>query len=302
MRGCTAVSEGCRNCYAARQAARYSGPGMPYEGLAKFTPHGPRWTGKIREAPDHLGDPLRWKKPRRVFVNSMSDLFHPLVSRDFILRVFNVMARAPQHTFQVLTKRPERMAAFLGDPAFWNDLNEPGLPPLPAGSVWPLRNVWLGTSVEDQVAAEKRVGPLIDTPAAVRFLSCEPLLGPVNLRKSLCSCPWFEDAESTRHLMGCPFYPVPNAQPIQWIIIGGESGPGARPMELAWIRSLIGDARRIGAKVFIKQLGSQFGAHKGGNPEEWPMDLRIREWPGGNGGAEQPESCVEREASVLPGV
>lgn len=198
--GCAPVSEGCRNCYAAREAVRFGANpkvAATYEGLAEMrgadASRRAVFTGKIRTLDHRLDQPLRWKRPRRIFVNSMSDLFHPDVPVAFISEVFRVMSLAPQHTFQVLTKRPERMAEYLrGD--------------------CPLPNVWLGTSVEDQAAADERVPHLLDTPAAVRFLSCEPLLGDVDLRP---------------HLYG-----------LDWVIVGGESGPRARPMHPSWVRRI----------------------------------------------------------------
>ncbi len=251
VRGCSRVSEGCRNCYAERVAARFSGPGQPYEGLATTKqvkvaasltkrPDGTidqrstfasrsRWTGAVRLIPEHLADPLRWKRPRRIFVNSMSDLFHEALTNEQIAAVFGVMAAAPQHTFQVLTKRARRMREWfewarkqawedgedrpdyglmlagytgseLGDgsstdegdqqAAIENRINDAwARDGADGGTVWdcpwPLPNVWLGVSVENQAAADERVYELLATPAAVRFLSCEPLLGPVDLSRWL---------------------------------------------------------------------------------------------------------------------
>ncbi|MCA1811426.1 MAG: phage Gp37/Gp68 family protein [Halobacteriales archaeon] len=299
LRGCTAVSEGCRNCYAAGQAARFSGPGLPYEGLAKFTPQGPRWTGEVRLVPEHLEDPLRWRKPRRVFVNSMSDLFHPAVSNEFISCVFAVMAAAPQHTFQVLTKRPERMAAWFEWAAQHPHREGPGIGgPLAAlgeaicnfeGNLpapfheetdlsclkvaWPLPNVWLGTSVEDQAAAEARIPHLLASPAVVRFLSCEPMLGPVDLRSATAfgmadpETTWAAAARARRR--------------VDWVIVGGESGRGARPMDLAWARSLRDQAQGAGAAFFFKQVGAcaSEASAKGGALADIPEDLQVRQFP-----------------------
>ena len=287
--GCSPVSEGCRNCYAAKEAIRLAGNPHPavrgaYQGTSEMRGTGSDrravFTGVVRCLPKRLDQPLRWRKPRRVFVNSMSDLFHPDVPFDFIDQVFAVMALTPQHTYQILTKRPERMAEYLeGD---MDDLGyrlcgaaaqfvvgDPG--PAPP---WPLRNVWLGTSVEDQAAADERIPHLLNTPAAVRFVSCEPLLGWVALDR------WLLESEP-------PHAPVVDG--LGWIIAGGESGPCARPCSLLWIRELVEQGLFAGVPIFVKQLGAKpfhpdFGDiplkdRKGGVPLQWPVDLRIREFP-----------------------
>ena len=195
--GCTQVSPGCAHCYAKRFAERFRGvPGHPYEQGFDVTEH-----------PQRLDQPLRWKRPRTIFVNSMSDLFHERVDDSFVASVFEVMERAERHTFQVLTKRPERAA----------DL-APSLP-------WP-HNVWLGVSVENQ-RWTTRVDALRAIPAAVRFLSCEPLLGPLDL----------------------------DLDGVGWVIAGGESGPRARPMDTEWARSVRDQCRASGVPFFFKQWG-----------------------------------------------
>ena len=181
VRGCTRVSEGCRFCYAERIAARFSGKGMAYEGLAKNTKAGPRWTQKVILVPELLNAPLKWKKPRRIFVNSMSDLFHEKVELADIQKVFAVMEKADRHQFQVLTKRAERLLEFNSK--------------LP----WP-SNVWMGVSVEDKHVTD-RIEALRQTDAHIKFLSLEPLLGAL---------------------------PNLKLDGIDWVIVGGESGPGAR--------------------------------------------------------------------------
>jgi protein gp37 len=232
IRGCSRVSEGCRNCYAEVVAARFSKPGQPYEGLARRTANGgAHWTGKIMFVEKHLEDPLRWRKPRRIFVNSMSDLFHEGVTLEQLYKIFAVMMLARQHTFQILTKRPERMRAFLtgelerplngvGDsiwfaaralverfPKYDDELLAHSEHP-----VWPLRNVWCGVSVEDQKAANLRIPQLLNTPAAVRFLSCEPLLAPVDLVPFL-----YDEVEGTT----MPDFASPRAsnRGLSWVII-----------------------------------------------------------------------------------
>ena len=248
VRGCSVVSPGCKNCYAMKMAHRFSGKGGVYEGLTKMSKGGPVWTGAARTVPELLDAPLHWKKPRRIFVNSMSDLFHEDVPTDFIAQVFVVMAEAKRHTFQILTKRAERMQQLLA-----HDLNY-------EGPEWPLPNVWLGVSVEDQVRADERIPLLLQTPAAVRFVSYEPALGPVD---------W-----SRFH-------------GLNWIIIGGESGAQARRFDWEWARSTIAQCRQIGAAPFMKQTGTDYTAlyervqkdRNGADPAEWPQDLRIREYP-----------------------
>jgi len=320
--GCSPVSEGCRNCYAARHALRLAGNPSDairraYEGTAEMRGAGRYrravFTGRVNLIKDRLEEPLRWRKPRRVFVNSMSDLFHEAVPVDFVAWVFGVMAVSAQHVFQVLTKRPDRMARVLAEELprhvaeTWPGDSALSLA-LEVGD-WPLPNVWVGTSVEDQDAADERIPHLLRTPAAVRFLSCEPLLGPVDLRAFL------------RDKSGL----------IHWVIVGGESGPGARPCDISWIRSVVEQCRAAGVPVFVKQVGAfpyescraeggvqgtaealaKFGTphpqrawfgdgwtlthtpdgesrwirhhrlrdSKGGDPAEWPEDLRVREFP-----------------------
>lgn len=290
VRGCSRISEGCRNCYAERMAARFSKPGMWAHGYAEMTPSGPRWTGKLALVPEHLKDPSRWKEPRRIFVNSMSDLFHESLSFSDIRQVFVAMEAAPQHTFQVLTKRADRMLSFM---QAW-------------GPQVLLPNVHLGVSIENQEAAFKRIPLLLETPATIRFLSCEPLLGPVNLAPAMLSNPLV--AHKTLH----------------WVIVGGESGPGARECDIRWVRSLVNQCRRLDTPVFVKQLGAHIidrndagfsgpddlqptawpdgtqtddwdldpsrqyqgadarillASSKGGDMAEWPEDLRVREFP-----------------------
>lgn len=253
VRGCSKVSEGCRYCYAMSVAARFSGPGQPYEGLATRSPA--RWTGKVAFVESHLTDPLHWKKPRRVFVNSMSDLFHEDIPDAWIDRIFGVMAAASRHTFQILTKRPERMRDYMrglahgfprleaaaGDVGY--ALSFEGIPLVS----WPIPNIWLGVSVEDQAAADARIGTLIQTPAAVRFLSCEPLIGPLSFRWAA----W--DRNNGKrvdrwHLDGLRGV-------IHWVIAGGESGPRARLCDSDWLRQIRNQCHESDVPFFLKQLG-----------------------------------------------
>lgn len=277
LTGCTLVSEGCRNCYAAREAAGRLSHHPAYEGLAVKRGGRAVFTGEIRLHPDRLDQPLRWRKPRRVFVNSMSDLFHPDVPDEFIARVFAIMELAKRHTFQVLTKRPERMAALLHDPGFIEQVRERLLVEDSHQFVtvfngwWPISNVWLGTSVEDQATANERISHLLETPAAVRFLSCEPLLGPVDLAR----IGHFRDESlsALEEIVGWVQRPA-----VDWVIVGGESGPNARRMETEWAASLVRQCREARVPVFVKQLGDAHGrGHK--SIGSFPTELQVREYP-----------------------
>ncbi len=306
-RGCSLVSPGCTNCYAMKFAHRFSGKGGRYEGLTRLrTKGGPVWTGKVRSVPEMLEAPLRWKKPRKVFVNSMSDLFHEDVSFDFIAAVFGVMASTPHHTYQVLTKRPENMRRWFELMARagnvqsvlhqavkvamgYHHKRRPAVN-LPA---WPLPNVWLGVSCESQAQVE-RLDMLRQVPAVVRFVSFEPLLGPIERV---------------------------NLEGIHWTIMGGESGRQARPCALEWIESLVRQTLRAGAAPFVKQLGSYVVSEHRTAPKElmsrpdelepyhfapngevwawragltdsagsdlssWPLHMQVRQWPTPAGGA-----------------
>lgn len=484
--GCTPVSPGCLNCYAATMARRLEGMGKPEYAPKRIAPDGTErighiaealepgtktvriaevrngravFTGEVRTLTDRLDVPLKRRKPTMYFVNSMSDLFHEAVPFEFVDRVFAVTALCPQHTFQVLTKRPERMAEYLtdkttpfrvaraidvisvdqslatakeefrdvpgfpgyrvsnlgtvfgprtalqpqvgeqghcrvtlykdgaahrelvhrlvlsvfdrpptdgeqachknGDPGCnaihnlrwgtqsdnWQDRTRHGrhqsytkLTPDEAAQIkaliqagepaehvgprfgvsatqarniargdqwgikppiqWPLPGVWLGTSVENQEQADKRIPHLLRCPAAVRFLSCEPLLGAVDLGQYLprtCCMGERDYLDMDGEYMGsgpcdCHGQPLPG---VDWVIAGGESGPGARPCDVAWIRSIVSQCRDAGVAVFVKQLGRRpvIPANepwtcldrKGGDPAEWPEDLRVREMPEARG-------------------
>jgi len=317
IRGCSRVSEGCRHCYAERVAARFSGPGMAYEGLAAMGqikpvgvgtdaprnalfPGEPHWTGKIAVVEKLIEAPLRWRKQGlRVFVNSMSDLFHEGVPDAVLDRIFAVMAlrsfewvrynsgcpdddhqdcRCPDGplqpiiTFQILTKRPERMRAYLSDPktearvmaeaehgtSFW--FREGTLEQWK----WPLPNVWLGVSAEDQPTADARIPELLATPAAVRFVSAEPLLGSVDFSLDglwNLACPRCKDGsqyEPDTNANGCRVCDGTGKGDevgLDWVIVGGESGPGARPMHPDWARGIRDQCVAAGVPFFFKQWG-----------------------------------------------
>jgi len=288
IRGCSRVSEGCRNCYAERVAARFSDPGMPYEGLAIMKDGvGPRWTGVVRLVPKHLEDPLRWTKPRVIFVNSMSDFFHEALAEEDIVKMIDVMIRALRkqpHIFQVLTKRPERMREILR-------------------KIYPLHmtdGIWWGVSVEDQISADFRIPVLLDTPASIRWVSYEPAIGSVDF--------WEARYKHDGALVNAFNW----GKGVNWIVVGGESGFNARPFDISWARKTVLSCKEVSVPVFVKQLGSNvewdgistpttrwptrnIGVNakdtgkgtfkvllkdkKGGDMDEWPLDLRIRQFP-----------------------
>lgn len=254
IRGCTRVSAGCQNCYAERTAMRFSGKGGSYEGLVKMTNGHPQWTGKVRFIPELLKVPLVRKAPTKFFVNSMSDLFHEGLSDEIIQKIFKVMCEAKRHTFQVLTKRPKRMLEFLSR---WDSMTRDFGPLWP--NVWPQKHIWLGVSCENQATADERIPLLLQTPAAVRWISAEPLLGPINLK-----FPTQREAHEEAAGMGLDpmFFAISRIDPeqrigdgIHWIVAGGESGPGARPMHPNWARTLRDQCKAAGVPFFFKQWG-----------------------------------------------
>lgn len=350
VRGCSRVSPGCDNCYAMKVAYRFKGPGLAYEGLATLRKGKADWTGIVRTVPDALSEPLSWRKPARIFVNSQSDLFHHSVKDVEIDRVFAVMALARWHTFQILTKRAERMASYTQGLTFERlvaacNLNAEGgehgpgayslaslamlatkarirlgygLADLAALRRPPLPNVWLGVSAEDQKYADERIPHLLATPAAVHFVSAEPLLGPINLSRYMPA--WFcdecgafmvgrgddgcdpDEGEASPCCSKCSSLRVRHAT-LDWVIVGGESGGGARPFDVAWARGLVRQCREADVACFVKQLGAQpiedvplppypdgrprngrglirlLKDRKGGDPAEWPDGLNVRQFP-----------------------
>lgn len=251
--GCSKASAGCDNCYAIRTVHRGLAP--QHRGLT-VVPEGqtaPEWNGEITEVRSKLHEPIRWQRPRRIFVNSLSDLWHPGVTLDFIEEVFAAMALAPHHVFQLLTKRPQRQAKVMSSDAF-PELVEAAIARIegPAadrareaftGLTWPLPNLWVGTSVEDNRVAW-RADHLRATPAAVRWISAEPMIGPL-------------DQLDLAH--------------IDWMVAGGESGPGARPLHPDWLRELRDRCR--GGWIDRDEIGAgmtQFSAR--------PVPFHFKQW------------------------
>lgn len=243
--GCTRVSSGCDNCYAAQLAAVKLRSTRQHADLAVITPSGrAAFNGTIRLLPERLGQPLHWRQPRRVFVNSMSDLFHDGVPDEYIDRCFRVMQikHCHRHIFQVLTKRPGRMRDFLSTKVSvpWGGFSFPE----PWGG-----HIHMGVSVEDQTTADERIPILFETPAAVRWISAEPLLGPISL------APYLESGK------------------LDWVVVGGESGSMHRTMEVVWLDAIVTECVRTGVPVFVKQdsgtlpgkqgrLSAELWAHK----------------------------------------
>lgn len=337
LAGCTIKSPGCLRCYAAKMSGRLEAMGQAkYAGTTIKKGSQRIFNGLINYDEQALFEPLKRKKPTTYFVNSMSDLFwgdeedleaaqrlgveNPrAVPFEFIDKVFAVMALSPQHTFQVLTKRPQRMVSYFdegsSDYPFLRAVTNEEATGIDAWfavemAKWagrseidgPLPNVWLGVSVEDQKRADQRIPLLLQTPTAVRFLSVEPLLGPI------------EFSNVSRRPDAVQVLGRPALEGINWVIIGGESGSGARPMSIEWVRSILAQCKAVGVPAFVKQLGAKpfyqesgtaadllfpdgvpEGAtisggwvtsgdlilkdRKGGDPSEWPEDLRVRQFP-----------------------
>jgi protein gp37 len=252
--GCTKISAGCDNCYAETIAERF-------RGTAAF-PHG----FDVRVRSDKVNAPLKWRKPTRVFVNSMSDLFHADVDQAWIADIFAVMAAARRHTFQLLTKRHARMRSLLNDPNFVENVRKSAHGKgLPADQwQWPLPNLWLGVSVENQKWADIRIPALLDTPATVRFLSCEPLLGPIELfagdhsthERDFDGTDDYICLDCSTDAQHVPWRVIDRTNlGIDWVIVGGESGRKARPMAPQWATSLRDQCEAAGVPFFFKQWG-----------------------------------------------
>lgn len=302
--GCSIVSPGCTNCYAMRLAGTRLKDHPSREGLTKCVNGNHVWTGEVRFNEKWLTQPLRWRKPRKIFVCAHGDLFHESVPDEWIDRVFAVMALAPRHTFQVLTKRSNRMREYLtGAP--WGAIEDAADEILTDGNPFhvpetldraqaataidriPLPNVWLGVSVEDQARADERIPHLIETPAAKRFVSIEPMLGPVDLTRIQVACDDDLD-DGFLDALGGGIYieqPMPPRLPhipdwvarLNWVICGGESGPGARPMHPEWAMSLRDQCREATVSFFMKQMEN--GGKLTSEISSFPADLQIRQFP-----------------------
>ncbi len=297
--GCSIVSPGCTNCYAMQMANRIERmqPASHYAGTTKVVNGNPVWTGKMVMAPEHiLLQPLNWKRPRRIFVNSMSDLFHESVPDEWIDKVFAVMALSPQHTFQVLTKRSKRMREYLSCDLFLKMQNfidywesEDCFPFQKRGAPWIknqfdfgtrapdrswLTNVHLGVSCEDQTRADERIPDLLATPAAKRFVSAEPLLGPIGFKRIPIGKNGWKDALAgwrNNH----PDVPE-REELLDQIIVGGESGPRYRPMQIEWAESIMRQCREAGTAFFFKQdSGPRSGMKGRASDELWACKQMV---------------------------
>lgn len=311
--GCSLASPGCTNCYAMKLAGTRLQHHESRKGLTRDSKAGPVWTGQTRFNEQWLTQPLKWKRPRMIFVCAHGDLFHESVPDEWIDRVFAIMALAPHHTFQVLTKRSARMREYFRESTGWRArvaglLNDLKPSPLWNGNVYQgwqnlhgrpdgLPNVWLGASVEDQTRADERVPDLLATPAAVRWLSCEPLLGPVDLTdidlaaseaaqlepsglSRLDALTGIHSDEVNGEIPGIWGDPDPR---IDWIICGGESGPGARPMHPDWARSLRDQCAAADVPFFFKQWGEWAPEMEDGcgvDPDACYRDDGEPRWPG----------------------
>lgn len=309
--GCSIVSPGCTNCYAMKLAGTRLKHIDSRKGLTRDTKAGPVWTGEVRLNRQWLYQPFDWKKPRRIFVCAHGDLFAENVPDEWIDKVFAIMALAPQHTFQVLTKRAKRMREYMTaareriaieamhSAPIGQEIGSVGLifhphnRPSTYFEKWPLPNVWLGVSAERQQEADERVPELLGTPAAIRFVSAEPLLGPIDFRKYMWpvhgwwSGPYrsYQEAKAAGGECGLKRQALVWAGStfIDWIIVGGESGPNARPMHPAWARLIRDQCQTAGTAFFFKQWGEwapQIGAVDGWTIDDDPEISRFdhREW------------------------
>jgi protein gp37 len=270
VRGCSRKDRGCLHCYAEVQAARIErmdrGRGVAvgegsYDGLTKIVNGRPTWTGELRQVPDLLDQPLRWRRPRLIFANSMSDLFHANVPFDFVDQVFAIMALAPQHTFQVLTKRQDRMAEYLSAADLQERISlladdmaakyrRQRADEVAGGAVfWPMPHVWLGFSAHDQASFDNRWQDArkVAELGWLTWVSLEPLLGPVDLSEVL-DAEWSREGwQSNQHALDMPL--------LSWVVVGGESGDLAEPMHPDWPGLLRDQCKAVGVPYLFKQWG-----------------------------------------------
>lgn len=284
--GCSVVSPGCTNCYAMRLAGTRLAHHPSRAGLTTDSKSGPVWNGHVRLNEQWLDQPLRWRRPRRIFVCAHGDLFHPAVPDEWIDRVFAVMGECPQHTFQVLTKRAARMREYLtarkSAPQIAVPITDGLLAQHPFNSeLQPPANIWLGVSAEDQPRADERIPHLLNTPAAVRFVSAEPLLGPLVLTATIWRA---ADGDLCQldalagELWASGFCDPDHTPSLDWVIVGGESGPGARPMHPQWARDLRDQCVAAGVPFFMKQLSGERGKTIK-DISAFPLDLQVRKFP-----------------------
>lgn len=251
--GCSVVSSGCKHCYAMKLAGTRLKHHYSRKGLTIDTKNGPVWTGEVRFNEQWLDQPLRWNKPHMIFVCAHGDLFHESVPDEWIDRILTVTAHAPQHIFQILTKRPERMRDVMQR---WTDMNGR-----------PQRNLWLGVSVENQETADERIPLLLQTPAAIRWISAEPLLGHVSFR-------WAVWHDYSRRESGFVHNHLDGTHGIDWVVVGGESGQNARPMRPDWARALRDQCAEANVPFFFKQWGEwlPFNTGHSGRVATWNGD------------------------------
>jgi protein gp37 len=299
--GCSVVSPGCTNCYAMRLAGTRLKHTPSRAGLTVDGKAGPVWNGQVRLNEQWMDQPLRWRRPRRIFVCAHGDLFAENVPDAWIDRVFAVMAEAHWHTFQVLTKRAGRMRSYLandnttgriGDIQHREHADNCAYTNVACDAPWPLPNVWLGVSAERQQEANDRVPELLATPAAVRFVSAEPLLGPIDFTRLTHRDPetfkWLASGSARLNAL-TGNYPLeesnrdPHPNRLHWIIVGGESGNDARPMHPAWARSIRDQCQAAGVAFFFKQWG------------EWAPNIGAVDWEYGR------EKCVSRIGKKMAG-
>lgn len=311
--GCDIESPGCIGCYAMTLAGTRLRNHWSRIGLTKQAANGAHvWTGEVRFNEQWLDQPLRWNKPRNIFVVAHGDLFHPSVPYEWIDKVFAVMARARQHTYQVLTKRAKRMHDYLSDPETpgrilraSHDVTVCAMIELAS---WPLSHVHIGVSAEDQQRADERIPWLLAAPAAVRWLSAEPLIGPIELRfmryesgDQLPESMRVNDGRcSLNALEGCSVWPGSHyisptikskmrvldgevfetkgeGRMLDWVVVGGESGRHARPMDLRWVKAIMDQCRATSVAFFLKQITDSKGRKT--DYETWEPELRVRELP-----------------------
>ncbi|RAI34789.1 hypothetical protein CH340_07980 [Rhodoplanes serenus] len=263
IRGCTRVSEGCRHCYAERMAGRFSKPGMWGHGIAERTPAGARWTGRVAMQWDRLDLPMRWRKPAMIFASSTADWFHESLTIDEIATLYAMAVSATVergHTIQILTKRAARMRELLNSDEFWRLVAHRrcdwAWSAFHYDAASPPTRIWLGISAEDQQRADERIPHLLATPAAVRFVSCEPLLGPIQFDPLWLRASPSTVAASGRLPSDAPGWTRIGMNALDWVICGGESGPHARPMHPQWARGLRDQCAAAGVPFFFKQWGA----------------------------------------------